>query len=189
MTEQVPLETFRATAWSNRADLKKWDLYTALALAIVAPIVADKEALASLPDLYLAEVTGIAALFGFVIAGLAVMVAFLDQRFLTVVRQTDSGLVGALWPFWLVSALAVAAITASGAGIVLRTINCEPFQRLVFGITTLFAAWALFCSLRLVQYIVSQGVNRTIQFDDAAPVASDTATAPGGLEHGAQRSG
>ena len=163
MTAGRPIETFHGTAWAYRRDILSWDLLVALPVAgVSAAFVTDKMLTDGLHELLLGEVTAIAALFGFIVAGLAVVVAFLDERFLQFLAREDQDFVGNFWPFWLVAGLAVISLALSGAGLIIVAGAHARVARYVFGVTTLFALWALFASLRLVQFIVAQGVSRAL---------------------------
>jgi hypothetical protein len=166
---RAPIESFIGVAWVNRRDLASWDLIaSAFATLLGVWLVSDRTLDRTFTDVLMAEVAAVGALFGFVVAGLAIVVAFLDERFLRVIRETETGVVGSFWPFWLISALAVTSMVCSGTALLLVGVRNDTLDRAAFGVTTFFALWALLGALRLVQFIVAQGLSRAGSIDRSA---------------------
>lgn len=166
---RAPIESFWSVAAENRRDVASWDVLAAALLAGVAVLLTpDRVIDRTLPGLLQAEVQAVGALFGFVIAGLAVVVAFFDARFLKLLKRTTTGVSGSFWPFWLISAIAVCSLMASGISLVVVGFDCPLADRIAFAVTTFFGVWALLAALRLIQFIVAQGVSRARELDSGA---------------------
>lgn len=101
-----------------------------------------------------------AALFGIVLAGLAVVAAFFDREYVAKLREAGT-LSHALFGFWWVAALAVAALVASVALTVAAYADAaRGVTAAVLGVaTTLFFA-ALFEALGLVGTMMRHGLYR-----------------------------
>jgi hypothetical protein len=101
-----------------------------------------------------------AALFGIVLAGLAVVAAFFDREYATTLRQVGT-LRQSLFAFWWVAALAVAAITAS---IALTVGTYAEAARAItaplLGLATFLFFAALFEALALVGTTMRHGIYR-----------------------------
>lgn len=111
-------------------------------------------------DFFMAAVGGLAALLAVIIAGLAIIVALLNEEFVGVLADTRSGLAGDLWPFWLVSALCVAGIVTSAMGLLMFISLTATELAIVLGFAVFFGAYALLAALNLVALIIFQGLNR-----------------------------
>lgn len=163
---RVATESFWRVASENRRDVVSWDLAVAgVAAALAGWLTPDEVISRALSGLLQAEVQGVGALFGFVIAGLAVVVAFFDARFLKLLQRTETGVVGSFWPFWLISAIAVCSLLSSGVGLLVVGFECHLANRIVLVVTTLFSVWAVLAALRLIQFVVAQGVSRARQLE------------------------
>lgn len=101
-----------------------------------------------------------AALLGIVLAGLAVVAAFFDPSYSARLARVGS-LTGALFMFWWVAAIAVAAIASSLASlIVFAAVSSQPTRATFLAIaTTLFFA-ALLETLALVGTVMRHGLYR-----------------------------
>lgn len=142
-----------------------WDLWTALALAIaLAYVVAPEQAGDLLTTLASVQLGVATALFGVVLAGLAVIVAFLDEEYIQVLASVGAGLEEDFFHFWFTAALAVSsivldlAVIIAGAGIVCLV----PSKLAVFVLVFPFL-WSLFAALSLVPFTAAHGINRARQ--------------------------
>src|SRR5205823_1795754 len=113
-------------------------------------------------SLLTAEFGLIGAVLGVVVAGLAIVVAFLSREYADVITRAKGGALGEFWPFWFVAAAAGAAVVAAGAGLVLIE-QVHSLRRAVFGVTTFLSVYAVVATVNLVAYITQQGVTRARQ--------------------------
>jgi hypothetical protein len=158
-----PIRGFWATTWDHKTEIWNWDLLSALALTIGAHFaVMGKPLSATLPTLLVAEFGVAAALLGLVIAGVAVIVAFMSPEHAKVMARTEEGAAGEFWAFWYVAALAAGAIIVIGASLLL--IDEHPhLTRLAFEITTFLTSYVLLASVNLVGFVGVQGETRAWQ--------------------------
>lgn len=158
-----PVEGFWKTTIANRQNLLGWDLFSALVLTIVGVVFVESKTLDKvLSGLMTAEFGIIGALFGVVIAGLAIIVGFLSREYSVVLMRSQGGPGAEFWPFWYVAALSALSIVASAVGlIVVEQLPC--LRRTAFGVTTFLASYALLASVNLVAFVKSQGETRAYQ--------------------------
>jgi len=161
-----PVEGFFKTTWRQRAYLPGWDFVGAAALTAAALLGVDSRVVESvLPSLLIAEFGLIGAILGVVIAGLAIVVAFLSRDYAKALSRADGG-IGDFWPFWFVAVVAAAAVVAAGAGLIVAE-QAPCLRRAVFGVTTFLSAYAVFATVNLVAYVAQQGVTRVWQITHA----------------------
>src|SRR5689334_7503249 len=105
-----PVEGFFKTTIARRRDLLGWDLVIAAALTAAAVVFVESETLKNvLTELLVAEFGLIGAVLGVVVAGLAIVVAFLSREYAKVLMEAEDAPIGDFWPFWFVAALAAIA--------------------------------------------------------------------------------
>lgn len=106
---------FLRACWDFRTDIfKSWDFAASLAVVVVVMIVpSDDQVRKGAGNLATSAVAVSTALVGVVVAGLAVVVAFLDAKFAEELDKDTSpkgGIAGELFPFWFVTATGVADV-------------------------------------------------------------------------------
>jgi hypothetical protein len=169
-----PVHGFVRTTWRLRSQIISWDLLVAAGLTCVGVLFASCSTLESvLSDLLVAEFGLIGAVLGVVIAGLAIVVAFLSRQYARILVRSEEGPIGDLWPFWFVAALSASAVLAAGAGLVL--IAQEPsLRRAVFGVTTFLSSYAVLATVNLVAFVAQQGVTRAWQLSKPGSETNDS---------------
>lgn len=164
-----PVEGFLKTTWSQRAHWLDWDLVVAVLVTTVAVVFVRSSTLEEvLKELLVAEFGLIGAVLGVVIAGLAIVVAFLSREYARVLMKAEDGPIGDFWPFWFVAAVAATAVLAAGSGIVVEA-QWPSLRRVVFGVTTFLSIYAVLASVNLVAFVAQQGVTRAWQLARKPP--------------------
>jgi hypothetical protein len=190
--QRPPTQGFWKTTWGNKRQIVNWDISVSVALAIGAHFAFRGRSLSStLPSLLVAEFGVVSALLGLVIAGLAIVVAFMSSDYAAIMMRTEDGPAGEFWPFWYVSALSAVSIIVTGASLLL--INEHPrLTRLAFGLTTLLTSYVLLAAVNLVGFIKSQGETRAWQLSRRAtgePGPRQDAPGPGAQSFGSGTGG
>ena len=102
-----------------------------------------------------------AALFGIVLAGLAVVAAFFDRDYVSQLREAGT-LGNALFGFWWVAAITVGAVlTSVGLTVAAFAGASEPVTAVVLGIATTLFVGSLGEALSLVGTIMRHGLYRS----------------------------
>lgn len=138
-------------------------------IAAAGVVFIDSDTLRNvLMELLMAEFGLIGAVLGVVVAGLAIVVAFLSREYAQVLMKSDDGPIGDFWPFWFVAVIAATAVLAAGSGIVV--VDQWPcLRRTVFGVTTFFSAYGVLATVNLVAFVTQQGVTRAWQLARKPP--------------------
>jgi hypothetical protein len=158
-----PVKGFFKTTWEQRAQWFGWDLFFAVVLTAAAVIFVSCKTLERvLPNLLTAEFGLIGAVLGVVIAGLAIVVAFLSREYAEVLTRADDGPMGDFWPFWFVAAIAGCAVVAAGVGLILID-QVPSLRRTVFGVSTFLSVYTVIATVNLVAFVAQQGVTRAWQ--------------------------
>jgi hypothetical protein len=161
--EPPPVQGFFKATWKQRTQLLGWDLGGALIVTTASVLLVDSGVLSSvLPDLLMAEFGLIGAILGVVIAGLAIVVAFLSRDYAEALARADDGSIGDFWPFWFVAVISAAAVISAGAGLIIVKQVCGS-ERAVFGVTTFLSTYAVLATVNLVAFVAQQGVTRVWQ--------------------------
>lgn len=163
VAEAPPVRGLIQTTWDQRSHVFNWDLALAAVLTAAGVLFVKSSVIQDvLNGLLTVEFGLIGAVLGVVIAGLAIIVAFLTREYANVLMRSEGGPIGDFWPFWFVAGLAASAIVAAGAGLVL--IDQWPgLQRTVFGVTTFLSTYAVLATVNLVAFVAQQGVTRSWQ--------------------------
>ncbi|MTD46846.1 hypothetical protein GKE82_21755 [Conexibacter sp. W3-3-2] len=158
-----PVKNLFATTWEQRQHLLGWDLAVAVIVTAAGTTLVKSSTLsATLPNLLIAEFGLIGAVLGVVVAGLAIVVAFLSREYAVVLDRDTEGPIAEFWPFWFVAAIAASAVVCAGAGlIVAEQVPCA--RRAVFGVTTFLSVYAVAATVNLVAFVAQQGVTRAWQ--------------------------
>lgn len=164
MTSQ--LRNFWTCVWVYRSQIfTAWDVWAALVLAgglaYLTPEVKPEGVIVTLARVQLGVAT---ALFGVVLAGLAVIVAFLHEDYLAVLSSAGEGLEEDFFPFWFTAALAVLSIVLDLIVIIAsQTVLVYVPAGLVTFVVSWVFLWTLFAALNLVPFTAAHGINRALQ--------------------------
>jgi hypothetical protein len=158
---------FFATCWLFKSKIVfAWDFVGAVIAAVAAFVLPSDVQVAALSEKLAVSALGVGlALVGVVVAGLAVIVAFLDDEFLAVMDEATErygGVEGQLFPFWFVTGTGVATIILSATVLLTHEILPTLALRLGFvGIAALLV-WTSLGVFNLVAGLQSTGVSRAI---------------------------
>lgn len=169
------LRGFWQCVWVYKREiLTGWDFWVGLILAgILAFLVPDSQPGRIIATLARVQLGVATALFGVVLAGLAVIVAFLHEDYLELLLTAGEGLEADFFPFWFTASLAVISIVLDLLVIVVdeATLSHIPAELVVFAVSWMFL-WTLFAALNLVPFTAAHGINRALQIqldeDDGA---------------------
>lgn len=161
------LPGFFATCWLFRSKIIfAWDFVGAAVITIAAYALPADPQLRSLGEALGGPAIGIAtALVGVVVAGLAVIVALLDDEFLSLMDEATrdyGGIEGQLFPFWFVTATGVATILLGVALLLLADVLPLLFLRILFAALAGLLVWTALGVFNLVASLQATGVTRAI---------------------------
>jgi hypothetical protein len=107
---------------------------------------------------------GIAAgLLGLVLAGLALLVAFVNDELLLLLEDSGEGLARDVWPFSFSATLAALSTVVSLWSLAVGSNTDERWMRVGVGISTALLVWTLFSVLALVRQVHEYGRIRAAQ--------------------------
>jgi hypothetical protein len=158
---------FFATCWLFRSKIVfSWDFAAAVAAGLAALVLPSDAQVATLSNPLAGAALGVGlALVGVVVAGLAVVVAFLDDEFLALMDQATQrygGVEGQLFPFWFVTATGIATILLSALLLLTHDVLPLPALRFAFaGVVAMFV-WTAIGVFNLVASLQAIGVSRAI---------------------------
>jgi hypothetical protein len=158
---------FFATCWLFKSKIVfSWDFAGAVAAVIAASALPSDPQVASLSGSLAGAAIGVGlALVGVVVAGLAVIVAFLDDEFLAVMdeaTQRYGGVEGQLFPFWFVTGTGVATILLSTLLLLAHEALPSLALRFVFAGVVALLVWTSLGVFNLVASLQATGVSRAI---------------------------
>ena len=165
---------FFRTCWLFRSKIVfSWDFaFAALAVA-VSWIVPTDQQVRDLSEPLAPVAVGLAtALIGVVVAGLAVVVAFLDDDFLALVNEATrqyGGVEGQLFPYWFVTGTGVAATLGAILLMLTREALAGPPLRFLFAATLGLLVWTAVGVFNLVASMQAIGVSRAIYVSKKRP--------------------
>jgi hypothetical protein len=143
--------------------LGAWDFWSALLIAVLGSISYVRSQVSVQAHIGVAgDFLSIgAALFGVVLAGLAIVAALLGDRYARFLRSAGSTSLDVLSQFVVVAGLLVASIVATimyraAAEPVARTLPVV--EQIAFGVAFFLFLWSLFASLQLVKLIFGLAV-------------------------------
>jgi hypothetical protein len=161
MTTGESLPGFLAVAAQNRKQLLSYDVFVAAGTAAaVGWFVPVDELRGSLVDLIAIKVTAVAALFALTVAGITILVAFLDRQWVAVAESTPAGVMGDLFAFWFLAWLCGASLLMSGTLLLLHQLLVDTAFRVLAGLGVFLAVYAVLAAINLVGLLVLQGSNR-----------------------------
>ncbi|MFP5343552.1 MAG: hypothetical protein ACLGIJ_11610 [Candidatus Limnocylindria bacterium] len=143
-----------------------WDFAWALVATILAWYFPTEAQLRTMSEQLGPIAVGVAtALIGVVVAGLAVVVAFLDDDFLALIDEATKrygGVEGQLFPFWFVTATGVGATLCAVILILVRETAPELALRVLFAAVIGLLVWTALGVFNLVASLQATGVSRAI---------------------------
>jgi hypothetical protein len=161
ISEQVRfLHQARLFGWARL--LKSRGLYTAglLALPFVVLVAVDQVRSAEVVTIVVAFLGLAAALFGIVLAGLAIVGVFFDRDY-AVIAYRSKLLEKSLFLFWWVGTLAVIAICTASLTLLLALVShCAALLAPAVGVSAFFFFATLLESLSLLGHLMRQGMYR-----------------------------
>ena len=165
MSEPDPqIRGFFASCWAFRDKIVwTWDFLALLVTGVLAFVLPTDDQVKQLaPLLATASLALGAALVGVVVAGLAVVVALLDDELLALMESDEkSGRVaGHLFAYWLVTGTGIASFLL--ALILLMTHDVMPAQwlRVLFTVVAGLVVWTALGVFNLVASLQALGINR-----------------------------
>lgn len=162
MTE--PIVGFWHALWRHRrAVFLSWDVWSAVVLgALGATIVPEPLLLRAATQVASIGLTIMGAILGVILAGLAIVVVFLDREYLKVLERAG-GVHADFFPFWFTAALAVVTVVLDVALVLIAEALPHAALRIAVGVVLWFALWTLFATLNLVAFVGAHGENRALQ--------------------------
>lgn len=157
--------------WHNRlAVALSWDVWAAILLASLLTKYAKtpfllKQSMA----LFQAELGVVSAILGIILAGLAILVLFVDSEYLKILSKTLHGFSSSLFPFRFAATLATWSITSDIIMIVMSGNMTITVLRISFWINTLLFFWSVFATLNLVSSVSGHALNRGLQVHYSEP--------------------
>ncbi len=141
------------------------DLWCTFAISLAIAVFGNEETLRNVSsNIGLAQVQIGTALLGIVLAGLAILVVFLDEKYIKLLEQISPGFDADLWPF---KATAFIAIVCAAFGMVLIIIG-DPSE-IVFRSVLFFSLWSfsylLWNMFDLIKFIAGHAKNRIEQIN------------------------
>lgn len=151
--------------------IKDWALWVTCLLSITVALLGDETVLRCVKnDVGLAQIQIGTALLGIVLAGLAILVVFLDEKYIALLEKVPPGFDADLWPF---KYTALVAIFCAVFGMVLIIIGYPPtwLLRLVYWLSLWSFAYLLWVLFDLVKFIAGHAKARVsmIQKKDKEP--------------------
>jgi hypothetical protein len=164
----VVVPGFWRACWTHKWRIlrggKPWvSLVAGVVPAVLLPGDGLKDTLASLAG---AELGVAAALFGVVLAGMAVIVVFLSQEYLQLLAQLPDPVARferILFPFWFAAGLTVGAIFWDILILLVDALATDTLRRVILAGSTWFITWSLLEVMAVVALISGHGANRARQ--------------------------
>jgi hypothetical protein len=161
--ENLTTATIWHLIWLHRSDIiKSWDLWIAVIGGILMMLFHPK------PELvvsFASSAVGVSStVIGIVLAALAIMTAFLDRRYVSVLEKAGHGLATEIFSFRYPAAVAVVSVIFSALLIITQD-ECwyqTALPWLLF-FATFFFLYTLFITLNLVASIGGHMMNRSSQ--------------------------
>jgi hypothetical protein len=160
------IEGFLVSCWTFRDTIVwSWDFAAAVIVGVLAwTLPTDLQVVAFVEPLAAAGVALGAALVGVVVAGLAVVVALLDDALLALM-ETDvkSGYVaGHIFPYWFVTATGVVTLLLGTLLSVAGEALYPELLRPLFAAEAAFLVWTVLGVFNLVGSLQALGLNRAL---------------------------
>jgi hypothetical protein len=161
MASNDKLPGFLTVVRQNRSQLVSFDVLVSAGGAILVGAIVPIDVLRqSLGDLLVAAVTAISALFALTVAGITILVAFLDRQWVSVAEETPAGVMGDLFAFWYLAWLCGLSLLTSGALLLVYGVLVDVALRWLAGVGVFLAVYAVLAAVNIVGLLVLQGSNR-----------------------------
>lgn len=149
--------------WIFKSDIiKSWDLWAAIAGSIASIVLKPK---VNTVLTFASSAIGVtSAIIGIVLAGFAIITAFLDYKYVIVLDKAGYGIITEVFIFRFPAAVAVCSVIISTFLIVARNeVWYRGILRWFFPISVFFFLYTLFITLNLVAVIGGHMMNRSTQ--------------------------
>ena len=163
---QSQIRGFIPSCWAFRDKIVwSWDfLAAALALVAAYALPSDQQVGKLSEPLATAAVALGAALVGVVVAGLAVVVALLDDELLVLMNKDEKsgGVAGHLFPYWFVTGTGVATFLSALLLLLAGTVMPTWASRALFAVVSACVVWTAMGVFNLVGSLQALGLNRAL---------------------------
>lgn len=146
--------------WKTIFDPAPW---ITLIVSIAISLFGDEDVLRSIRvDVGAAQVQIGAALLGIILAGLAILVVFLDEKYIKLLEQVPPGIDADLWPFKFTALIAIICV-AFGMALILIGEPSVLIFRIVFCLSLWSFSYLLWALFDLVKFIAGHAKARVKQ--------------------------
>jgi len=133
--------------------LWSWDLWLSTLLAILTGVLLTPSPTV-LFQIATVEVGVASALVGVILAGLAIITAFLDKRYVAVLARTQEGVMPEVFHFKLTATAAVASVVFNLGLIMVKDASwLAGYRALALAVSVWLFTYALFCTLNLISLV------------------------------------
>lgn len=154
--------------WLRKTVLDWALLFSAIPCGLIAYFTDDKTMRAVRVDVGMAQVGVGTALLGIILAGLAILVVFLDKRYIAVLQKVEPGIDADLWPFKYTALIAIIC-AAFGMGLIVLGTPPLVILRIVFGLSLWSFAYLLWVLFDLVKFVAGHAKARAVQLQNEEP--------------------
>ena len=112
-------------------------------------------------------------LLGIVLAGLSIMVAFFDDKYLNILSKVPPGIDADFFPFWFTGLLAVSSITLDFLWIFLERIYYPHIKSIAIWLIIFLFLWTLFATFELILALRAHGYLKILLLDKLKENQSD----------------
>lgn len=134
------------------------DFVAAVVAGVLVAIVPGEHLVADRFSQVLATEAGIGAgLLGLVLAGLALVISFLNDEIMLVLDSEGDGLAEDIWPFSFTAALSAACTIVAVIALAIASNTDERWMRAGLGVSTFLFVWTLFSVLALIRSVHEYG--------------------------------
>ena len=147
----------------RRKLIRDWAPWVTLALALAIVLCSNEDVLRSVrADVGVAQVGIGTAILGIVLAGLAILVAFLDEKYIELLEKIPPGLIADLWVF---KYAAIVAIVCAAMGMLLVLFADLPLWalRMLFIIALWSFGYLLWLLYDVIKFIAEHAKARAVQ--------------------------
>lgn len=146
--------------------LWSWDLWLSTLLAILTGVLVTPSPTV-LFQVATVEVGVASALVGVILAGLAIITAFLDKRYVAVLAKTHEGVMPEVFHFKLTATAAVASVVFNLAVIIVKDARwLADYRAVALAVSLWLFTYSLFCTLNLISLVGGHLGLRETQVED-----------------------
>ena len=150
---------WKDTLWS-------WDLWLSALLAILTGLLLTPSPTV-LFQVATVEVGVASALVGVILAGLAIITAFLDERYVALLAKSHEGVMPEVFHFKLTATAAVASVVFNLGLIMVKDASwLAGYRALALALSVWLFTYALFCTLNLISLVGGHLALRETQVED-----------------------